>query len=428
MTYLTLLRDLFHQPVFICFLATLACGSFYYLKNEKGKPKKIIWIAYSLIFFLALFAFIGSAIYRIYHPQIWDFTSIYISGKVAASGYNFYQPENYSIVFNSLHLPFTDYQGLVEEVVNTGFHFPPPSMLYFFPLGFLSFKTALIFWTIFNLFFALGCIYLIYSLFFKPYKLNGLLLVSILFFVLLPTLETVNFSQTNFILLFYLLLMKKYQDKRTSGIFLSLALFTKPYMLIFILFFLLRRKWGAILYFTITCIAIVGVTLVLFGKEPFISYIFDNSISRLPLNVYSESINQSLHAILLRSNLITLSNPMTYIYIVAMIFSVAIFYLFYLLKNQLYDYLFPVLLLIALVVYPGTLSHYGVLLLFITFQFFDEKKQLGFVPYLSIPIIGVFYFLSTFSIFTTICFLFLIIILKSLNIFQRNKLIAIKDS
>src|SRR6185437_11701149 len=96
-----------------------------------------------------------------------------------------------------------------------------------------------------------GCIYLVHSLFFKEYKLNGLILVSILLFTLPQTRGTIFYTQTNFILLFLLLLMYKHSDKKWAGIFLAIAFFTKPYMLIFILFFIIKKNWNSILFLII---------------------------------------------------------------------------------------------------------------------------------------------------------------------------------
>jgi hypothetical protein len=415
------IKDLFHQPYFISFLAVVTCLCFYYLKSQNRTYEKIVWIAYSSIFASTLSIFIFSAIYRIYHPEVWDFTAFYIYGKVAALGYNFYLPENFHLVFNSLSLPTED--GFRVSVLNVGFLYPPPTILYFLPLGFLSFKTALIVWTIFNFIFVFGCLYLIYELFLKSYKLNGILLVSILFFIFLPSLSTINFSQTNFILLFYLLLLKKYSNKNISGVFLALAFFTKPYMIIFGLFFLLRMKWKTIIYCVLTTLALVGILFVSFGKEIFISYIFDNPSHRLPEWVFSEGVNQSLNAVLLRNNLISLSAPITYIFIVAGILFTACIYLYYLSRNKLYDYIWALLLLVGLLIYPGTLSHYGTLLLFIIFQFIDEKEQLGLNLYVCIPIVGIFYYLSTISIFSSICFILIVVFLKSFNIFNQFNLL-----
>jgi len=414
-------KDLFHQPYFISFLAIITCLCFYYLKSENKTCKKIIWIAYFSIFVTTLSIFIVNAIYRIYHPEVWDFTAFYLYGKVAVLGYNFYLPENFQNILNSINLPFSVFVDFIDEVVNVGFPYPPPTIFYFLPLGFFSFKTALIVWTIFNIIFVFGCIYLIFDLFFKTYKINEVFLISILFFIFLPSLSTINLSQTNFILLFLLLLMKKYSNKSFSGIFLALAFFTKPYMGIFILFYLLLKKWKTIMYFIASILVIVGLTIVTFGKEIFISYLFNNPSRRLPKSVFSEDINQSLLSVLLRNNLISLDYSQIYIYIAIGFFFITVVYLYFLYKRKLNDSIWVVLLMVGLIIYPGTLSHYGTLLLFVIFQFFDEKKQLGFKPYILIPIIGTFYYFSTVSVFTAICFLLSVVVLKSIiSIHQNN--------
>lgn len=420
------IKDLFHQPVFVGTLAVVTSICFYYLKNENLKYRKLVWILYSSLFLITFSIFLSSAIFRMYNPQIWDFTAFYLDGKVAALGYNYYIPENFNTVFNSIDIPFqkSELGGFINEVVNVGFPYPPPTMLYFMPLGYLSFKSALFVWTIFNLIVVFACLFLIYDLFLKSYKLNGLFLVSILFFIFGPALSTISFSQTNFILLLMLLLMKKFEDRNISGLFLAIAFFTKPYMVIFGLIFLIRMKWKTILYCVLSTIGIIGITMIIVGKEPFISYIIDNPSNRIPSVMFYEDINQSLHSVLLRANIISLESSNIFIFIASGIFLVTTIFMIVLLKRRLYDYIWVILLLVGLLLYPGTLSYYGTLLLFIIFQFFDENNQLGFKRSLSIPIIGIFFFLSSVSVFSTILFLLLVIVIKS--IFTSNMQINIK--
>lgn len=390
----------------------IACSCYYMLVSDKTYIRSRIWFLYSILFSIALYFFVSQVAGRIHTPAIWDFSAFYLYGKVAYEGYNFYLPENFHLIFNSLNLPFTDFEGLVEYVVNVGFPYPPPTIIYFLPLGLLPYKTALIYWTIFNLLFVFGSIYLVYIMFFKSEKINGLMLVTILFFIFPQVQSTIFYSQTNFIVLFYLLLMKKYADHKFAGIILALAFLTKPYMIIFGLFFLLTKKWKTLIYFITSSIFLFGVTIILFGKEPLLSYLFNNPTHRLPIEVYSEGINQSLQAILLRQNIISIMKPEIYGLIsLGTLLSTTVFSIF-LLKRKLYDYIWAILLLSVLIIYPGTLSHYAVLLLFIIFHFFDEKKQLGFDLYLNIPIIGIFYYLALDSVFKSMCFLLIIIILK----------------
>jgi len=393
--------------------AVIVCLCYYLLKDKKFNLRNILWLIYLVVFFAAAYLFISKVIYRSHHPAVWDFTSIYLFGKVAATGHNFYSPEDYRIVFNSLHLPFTDYQRLVEEVVEVGCPYPPPTILYFAPLGHLPYNSALLVWTIINFIVALACIYLIYDQFFKSDKLNGLLLVASLFFFFIQAKSTVLYSQTNFILLLYLLLMKKYSDRGAAGVFLALAMFTKPYVIIIGLFFLLTKNWKAVIYFVLSSAILCGITLALFGKEQFYSYVFDNPSQRMPSELFYQDINQSLHSVLLRSGLLTLGKSSLYMYIVMGILVLTGLYLAFLVKRKLYDYIVPVLLLVGLLLYPGTLAYYAVHLFFIFFQFFDEKKQLGFKPYLTVPIIGIVYVLCADPFFAAIIFLIGLLVVKS---------------
>lgn len=410
------------NSLFIGFIAMLACICFYLIKGGEKKYVAVSWTVYALLFGIVFYLFMGKVIYRFTHPEIWDFTCFYLYGKVAAGGYDFYLAENFQHVFANLTLPFTEYGEFITEVVNVGFPYPPPTMLYFAPLSFLSYNTAIVVWGIFNLLFLFASIYLTYNLFFKSQKFNGLALVVILFLVSTEVRSTVFYSQTNFILIFLLLMMKKYANSKYVGILLAIALFTKPYMAAFVLLFILTKNWKTIPYFLATVFALVGITAALFGTAPFYSYIFNNPAHRLPPSVFFEWMNQSLHSVLLRANIITLKSPGIYMGIAAILLIAAIAYLIYLKKKQLYDYIWVVILLVALTLYPGTLTYYGVLLLFIIFQFFDEQKQLGFNVYLSIPIVTASFILSTYSLFAGIVFLLTVIVLKSLGFFNTFKL------
>src|SRR6478609_9531993 len=160
----------------------IACLCFFLLrrKNEKNLSS-IIWTVYIVLFLSAIYFFIYRVVNVINDTPVYDFTAFYLWGKTAAKGLDFYLPANLQIVFNSLELPPADYKIFTEEIVNVGFLYPPPTILYFAPLGFLSYKAAVICWAVLNVFFAFGSIYLIYDLFFRKDKLNGLILVSILF-------------------------------------------------------------------------------------------------------------------------------------------------------------------------------------------------------------------------------------------------------
>ncbi len=415
MNLLNIVKDLFHQPLFVCFVAIVTCACYYYLKNKQASKENLVWIIYASLFAFAVVTFLGAAVIPIYEPRVWDFGPFYLYGNVAARGYNFYLPENFHQVFHTLNTPFTGNEGFTEEVLNIGFPYPPPTMFYFLPLGFMPFKTALIFWTIVNLFFVWQCISLAYKMFFKSDKINGVFLTTILFCVFLPSISTIISAQTNFILLYFLLLMRKYADHKLGGIFLTLAFFTKPYMIIFLPIFLLGKNWKAIGYFVLSSVLLVAITAAVFGTAPFMSYIFDSPFDRLPKNLLFEDTKQALIAVLLRMKWITTEKVyvFTYISIAGLVLTAG--YVYFLVRKKLYDHIWATLILAALILYPNTQNTYGVLLLFIIYQFFDKKNQLGSNVYVSILLVGAFFYLSTFWVFGSMCLLLAIVVVKSLR-------------
>lgn len=414
MAILEFLRNIWRliQPSLIYILPLATCLLFYILKTRNRIFKKIIHVIIILLFSYVSYVFISQIIYSFKHPMVWDFTAFYLYGKVAASGHNFYLPENFHNVFYSLHLPLLDYTEFIRESVNVGFFYPPPTIFLFLPLGYFSYFTSLLCWTIFNILFLIGSIYLVYDLFFKSYKIYGLLLVATLFFLFPPVIATIQFAQTNFILLFLLLLMNKYSDKKFAGIFLALAFFVKPYMIIFGLIFLIKKQWKTIYYSIISSVILCLITIITFGVGPFSSYIFNNASKRLPAEAFSENINQSLQAVLLRHHLISLDKSIVYLIIAFVTFLVTLVYVYYLQKKKLYQVIWVILLLVVLIVYPGTLSHYGLMLLFVVFQFF-KSDQIKLNWYLTSFLVIIVYYLNPISLFSSLCILLLVMILQS---------------
>lgn len=396
------------------FLVIGACFCFYTLRRTDKRFHPYIWIIYSFILAKTLFFFGEYIIDRIQYPDVWDFTAFYLYGKVAVLGHDYYSPEFLEPVFNSLSLPALDYSNFKPAVIPVGFLYPPPTIFLFTPLGFFSYETARMGWMIFILISAAVSIYLIYDLFLRSYRMNGIFLLLIIFILTRPVTQNIQCLQTNFIALSLLLLLKKYFDKSVAGVILALAFLTKPYMIAFGVLFLMWKQWKSMFYFLISLLVMTGATLLVFGKEPFISYLFNNPSNRLPNILYLQGWNQSLLGVLMRFGLIKIDSKQAYTFIAAPLLILGGWYLTYLYKKKLFDYMWAVLLLVTLIIYPGTQAHYGVMLLFIVIQFFDKERQLGFRNiYLNIFLMGIFYSLCVTSLFATNCFLLVVILLKS---------------
>jgi hypothetical protein len=410
------MSDIIHilyTPWGISLTAILACCCYYFFESGyKNYTLYVKIISFSLLAFVAN-RFLNGLFYRLSIFYVWDFTAWYLWGKEAAMGLNFYLPENSQAVFASLNLPASDYKEFMEAIVNVGFYYPPPTMFYFVGLGFLPFNSALLIWTLFILISLAACIYVTFRFCSKILNYNGLILIVTLFLLYPSVNATLKCSQTNFILLFFLILLEKYSRHKFAGILLALAFFTKPFMLIFGLFFLFARNWKAIVYFIATSAILSGLSILAFGFETFQSYFFNNATQRLPQWQFSEDINQSLNAVLIRANLISPDQPWTYTLLFVFVLALAFLYSIYLFKNNQHEIIWTLLLLVSLIIYPGTLSYYGVLLLFIVFKFFKTDSLLNLPYYLVIPLTGLVYFLNSVSVFSSFCLLIIVVLIKS---------------
>jgi hypothetical protein len=420
MTFIKTIIQILMTPIGVSFLTVIACLFYYFLNRVEKKLKQVVLVLTALLFAFVFYMFIMKVNARIHAVFVWDFSAWFLWSKVAVQDLNFYLPENLQAVYASLNLPEADYKDFVEAIVNVGFLYPPPTMFLFYLLGYLDYNTALTFWTIFVVLTLFYCIYLIQNQFFSKNILNGLLLVSIVM-LLNPSVNfTIYCSQTNFIVLLLILLMKKYSYQPIAGIFLALAFFTKPFLLIFGIYFLATRKWNAIAYFIGTAVVVSALSIVSFGSDTFLSYFFDNPTQRLPAWTYSEDINQSLNAILLRANILQPDNPQIYFIIAAVLLSLTGLFTVFLQKKDLEEVIWSVLLLVGLLIYPGTLSYYAATLFFVVFQFFDKKEALHLDFRLVIPIIGLLTYINSISVFACICFLLIIVIAKTIWLVNKS--------
>lgn len=418
--YIKTIIQILMTPIGVSFLTVIGCLFYYFLNRDEKKFKLIVQVLFASLFAFVFYMFIMRVNARINAVFVWDFSAWFLWAKVAIQDLNFYLPENLQTVYASLNLPEADYKEFVEAIVNVGFLYPPPTMFLFYLLGYLDYNTALTIWTIFVVLTLFYCIHLIQNQFFSKNILYGLLLVSTVM-LLNPSVNfTVYCSQTNFIVLLFILLMQKFANHKVGGIFLALAFFTKPFLLIFGIYFLVTRKWNAIAYFIGTATILSLLSMLAFGTETFMSYFFDNPTQRLPAWTYSEDINQSLNAILLRANILHPENPHIYFIIAAILISLTGLFSIYLQKKGQEEIIWAVLLLIGLLIYPGTLSYYAATLFFVIFQFFDKEKALHLDFRLVIPIIGLLTYINSISVFACILILLFIVIAKTIWLLKQT--------
>lgn len=307
------------------------------------------------------------------HIPLWDFMCFYLFGNVGISGLNFYDPHAFMQVFNDLNLQSIVGDGLTSEVVNVGFWYPPPSMFLFLPLGIFSLKTGYIIWQTVIILFLLIDILLIIKWF--PYNLNvtynkkttGFLLAILI--LLFPGIDdSILISQTSSIFLFFLILLLKYPDNWKSGIYLILLIIIKPLAIFLALYFLFYKKWKVLISCLITGCLIIGISSLYFGFNSFLIFLKSPPTSRIPLEIFYESTEQSLFAVLLRLQFrfygyINFQNIKMLTYVLSIPIVLITLYSSKLLSKNNRILAFMIFIITALLLYPNTLWSYRIIVI-----------------------------------------------------------------
>ncbi len=292
----------------------------------------------------------------------WDFLCFWLWAKIGANGLNFYDPQVAASVAQGLDVT-AEFRRLIVDV---GFWYPPPTMLLFAPLGLLSMRLALGWW-----YAVLGL-----SLVISAVLLNRLVgnragaatiaMLAMLVLALPTSHMTLWLMQTNFIVLAAVAALWLERDRPRAGLWLALGVLVKPYLAILGIFLILHRNWKAIGLGLLAWSALCLATAAAFGWGPIWSYLTDNPMARLPIDVHSEPINQSLFATLLRMTDNELrarsfqANVWFLSLAVAILVSTTV--LAWRSRRAAPEYSFSLILTAGLLLYPSTLAHYGLLL------------------------------------------------------------------
>ncbi|MCI4668293.1 MAG: DUF2029 domain-containing protein [Bacteroidia bacterium] len=320
------------------------------------------------------------------HKQ-WDFPCFYLDAQVYHSGLNMYDPESYSHTFNEISFPedLVIGESFHEQVVDMGFKYFPPAVNYFVPMAGLSFEHAQLLWTIMNCIALLGVILLVYRIFFFGIRLEGFLYSLIFVAGFRPVLSTLSMEQFHLWGLCWVLLAWLQLKKPLAGLWLSLASFTKPQLIILGGHMLSQLSLRQLAIYALTTVGLFIFTFSHLGFDMFFPFIesFQNAGEGLPPSVYTEGINKSLLANLLRiSNFDFSYNPIFYwpFLIIGGAIGILSFIACWILRNKDPYLGYSILIVMSLIVYPGTLFPYGVYILPVLICLLlnnplDEKKS-----------------------------------------------------
>lgn len=305
--------------------------------------------------------------------QPWDFPSFYLFAKVGQNGGNFYDPELFSIIYEQIQIESFVDSYFVPQLVQVGFVYPPPTMLFLLPFASFDVNTAFFLWQSVLTFFWAVDIYLLYIIYKNSCHTNTLhnfefYAIALIILTFPGLTDALFYSQTNSVLLFLLLLTIIYSENRIGGIFLSLMIVIKPISALFFLYFLVSKKWAVLKYAILTGLLVLLLTGIVFGFDIFINYFTSLPTTRIPDAMYSESINKSLQAVLLRffdanqflvhsvAFKATLLVTLITLLFVLVIISIR-------LSSRFLNLAFVAFIPWALIAYPATLIHYGMFLL-----------------------------------------------------------------
>lgn len=345
---------------------------------ETSRTKRLLQIAFLMLCIAACSASIlGAMKSNIESPHEWDFLTFWLDGRVAAEGNNFYQSRYYYEALGSIPTS----ASFREEILDVGFRYPPPTMFLFLPLGLLDLSRALVFWYVLHSIFLIFSVFLLAKTFVNGTHVPGYLIAAVLVMILRPTLQTLWFAQTNFLVLVMILLFWRYRATFWGGIFLAVGILTKPVLVLMFAYLAIRRLWRSMMGVAVGGFLASVASVLVFGYHTFWSYFTEFPPSKMPRFVLSEDVNQSLQATILRlgefapTRMAFLFSQQSFLVAAAGLFFLSA-WLIHKLGPRGDDVSLALMLTLALLVYPGTLVHYGVLLVVPLTWMWTHRKEI----------------------------------------------------
>ena len=317
-------------------------------------------------------------------PPEWDFRAFWLWGQALASGKNPYNPD----VLRGL-APFPVSAPFGQQILDVGCWYPPTSLVLFWPLGLLDLSRAYAAWMAVQMLAMIGCMLLAGRLLADDRPGVGFVVAAVLM-PALGSLGTIDVAQTSFLVLLGLLLLMQRPMDLAGGLGLGLSLVVKPVMAPLLFLSVLARAWRAALGAAATLAVAAGAALLLGGTGVYVSYLADNPSRRLPEFVYTEHINQSLSAMLLRAasthgeagrRIAVLS----YLVIVLAL-AIATAVVWRRLPDEASSTRLALGVAFALIVYPATLAHYSVLLLIPMLGVWQVRNQTRDGPVMAVAL------------------------------------------
>lgn len=222
---------------------------------------------------------------------LFDFIKFYASADLYRSGESIYTPIPYNRYFA---IPAEELAEVPRETMHPNLNLPVLTLI-FLPFTFFNIRTAYILWGLMSVALGVAAVDVIYRQLTadKPDRLLRAVAI-ILVLLYFPSVAAVWFGQVSF-LLFWLLALTwaawRSGNDRLAGIAMGLALVVKINTGIFLLVFLLERRWRLLAWAAGVFLASNLLGLAIFGLSEHLAYL--NVLDQITW--YAASWNASLH-------------------------------------------------------------------------------------------------------------------------------------
>jgi len=247
------------------------------------KKRFLINFILGLIFAFSTLYYYETIINSLAYPKHGDFIKFYMSTKYFWEGKDIYTPI-------PTDMPETLVDEKIEkftkddvktskphrEILHPNLN-PPFQTLLLAPLGLISYKSAYLSFSALSTLFGLVAIIMICNeVAHTEHKLTACLIFIIIIFYYFPTWANFVYGQFSLILLSLITLAwiaaRKGRDE-ICGIALGLAMSLKLFIGLFLLFFLVRRRWRLVFWFIGTFLLLSLLPLLIFGVGAYKSYL-----------------------------------------------------------------------------------------------------------------------------------------------------------
>lgn len=357
---MTLLHSLAASPLLRGIVAAVVATVLWKALASSERRTAGIRLLIAILAAVGLAACLGATGSNIVSGREWDFLCFWTYGRALATEQSPYQVA----VLRELAEPFApqeDFKTLSYCL------YPPPCVVQFYVLGLMPAGVARVAWFSGQWLAAVGCVALLWRLFDARRSVDGVMATAALFLLFRPTLSTFGFAQTTFLLFACILAYQRSPGPWKRGLWLGLGTVIKPIAAILALDLLLQRRFRSLVACALPVIGGLAVFIALQGPEGLAKYVQRNPLSEeIAGTFFTEDVNQSLLATLLRlRGGLPGARPVLYPPFLIASFVLTLISALVVARQRSGNQNLGLAIWIplALLLYPGSLGHYSVLLL-----------------------------------------------------------------